>query len=443
MHRNYKKLLTGVVVTGPFLWSGGANASEASTPIASLDESASVLASFDDAVHEAASQSLDVDASDRPLATAAPASASRLMDEFETADSPELETLLPETNTLTKSQIALVNPLQPALENRPVVSPVEEPNREVAAIAAYQEISAASFANQNTTTTETLLPVGQVTSTSLYEAEIAQSTNDASPPLSDEEISDDEISDEEIRQQLLITPNAAEPAADLDVLDRRPQPIPSSSFITPNAYGADWGDVYFGAAGTTEDSGDDGLDASASLGAGFGNAVDSVGVELNVGIISIDGFADDGSVGIKVHKLFPRANNLGVAVGWTNAVKWGAAKRAEDTIYGVVTQRFDLRPNQENSMPLTASLGVGTGTFRSTGAIEAGDNAPNVFGSVGLRVVPRVSLVSSWSGSALGLAASAAPFRAPVVFTVGVSDLTDNTDAGTQFVGGLGYSLGF
>ena len=250
------------------------------------------------------------------------------------------------------------------------------------------------------------------------------------------------LSDQEIREQLLTTPNPAE-APDLDVLDRRPQPVPSSTFITPNAYGADWGDFYIGTAGATEDT-PDGLDGSASVGAGFGNAVDNVGVELNVGIISIDGFADDGTVGLKVHKLFPRANNLGVAVGWDNPVKWGAARQAKDTFYGVVTQQFALRPNKDNPMPLTTSLGIGTGVYRSNGAIAAGNNAPNVFGSVGLRVIPQVSLISSWSGRALGLGASAAPFRNfPVVLTVGFSDLTDNTGDGTQFVGGLGYSFGF
>ena len=255
------------------------------------------------------------------------------------------------------------------------------------------------------------------------------------------------LSDQEIREQLLTTPNTTE-APEIDVLDRRPQPVPSSTFITPNAYGADWGDFYVGSAGATERTnggtdGNDGIDGSIAAGMGFGNAARNVGVELNVGVINIDNFAADGTVGFKVHRVFPEANNLGVAVGWSNAVKWGDARRDEDTIYGVVTQRFDLRPNRDNSMPLTTSLGVGTGAFRSTGAIEAGDNAPNVFGSVGLRVIPQVSLVSSWSGSALGLAASAAPFNFPVVLTAGVSDLTGNTEEGAQFVGGLGYSFGF
>ena len=248
------------------------------------------------------------------------------------------------------------------------------------------------------------------------------------------------LSDEEIRQQLLINPNQVDP--NIDVLDRNPQPIPSSTFITPNAYGASWGDAYIGVAGTTEDT-DDGLDGSAGVGVGFGNPVNNVGVEVNVGVISLDGFADDGIAGFKVHKVFPRANNLAVAVGWANPIKWGAANDEEDTFYGVATQRFNLRPNKANPLPLTASLGVGTGEFRSNGAIAAGDNAPNVFGSVGLRVIPRVSLISSWTGSGLGLAASAAPFNAPFVITLGASDVTDNTDRGTQFNGSIGYSFNF
>ncbi|MEO1447399.1 MAG: hypothetical protein AAFV46_14430, partial [Cyanobacteria bacterium J06635_11] len=117
---------------------------------------------------------------------------------------------------------------------------------------------------------------------------------------------------------------------------------------------------------------------------------------------------------------------------------------AEDTFYGVVTKRFDLAPNsRSNRLPLTTSIGVGTGVYRSTGAIAAGSNDPNIFGSLGLRVIPEVSLISSWDGSGLGLAASTAPFDFPMVLTLGVADITDNTSDGTQFQGSLGYSFSF
>lgn len=217
--------------------------------------------------------------------------------------------------------------------------------------------------------------------------------------------------------------------------------VPASSFGTPTAYGANGGDAFIAVAGIT-DGDRDSTDGSMSLGVGFGDAVDSVGVELNAGIISLDGFAEDGQVGIKVHKIFPEAD-MAVAVGWSNPITWGAANDAKDTIYGVVTKRFDLQPDQSHPMPLTISGGVGTGNFRSLGAIAADSNDPNVFGSVGLQVNPDVSVVSSWTGRALNVGVSAAPFDFPLVVTAGAADITDNTTEGPRFSASVGYGFQF
>lgn len=303
-------------------------------------------------------------------------------------------------------------------------------------------------ASQSVTPMEPAIPLSTVVRFSSVNAQAAQRLevqnqavqNQEAPALQVSQAIEDTfapLSDEEIRQQLLIDPN-------LDVADllEGPQAVPSSSFLTPSAYGADWREGYVGISGSTVD-GEREVDGSINFGVGFGDAVDNVGVELNAAIISLDGFAEDGSVGFKLHKTFPQLNNLAVALGWSNPLTWGAAQDAQDTFYGVVTQRYDLQPNRRNTLPLTASVGVGTGTFRSTGAIAAGDNSPNLFGSVALRVIPQVSVISSWSGSALGLAVSAAPFDAPFVVTAGVSDITDNTVNSTQFVGSMGYSFKF
>ena len=245
----------------------------------------------------------------------------------------------------------------------------------------------------------------------------------------------------DLRQRLLIDPDAQ---LDPTVPVEFPQAVPSSTFLVPSAYGADWGDAYIGVAGSTGGDQTRRTDGSAALGFGFGDAVRNVGLEVGVGIISLDGFADDGIVGFKLHKVFPQAGNLAVAAGWTNPIKWGNANDAEDTFYGVATKQFSLRPNAANQMPLTTSLGVGTGTFRSIGAIDADDNGVNVFGSAGLRVLPQLSVISSWNGTGLGLAASVVPIRRiPFVLTLGVSDVTGNTDEGAQFQGSAGYAFRF
>ena len=240
------------------------------------------------------------------------------------------------------------------------------------------------------------------------------------------------MSDDEIRRMLLIDPTS--------FLDRQIA-APSSGFLTPTAYGADNRDAYIGVAGVASGNNSD-LDGSASAGIGLGDANSNVGVELNAAIISLrDDFAQDGSIGVKLHRYFRDAGNFAVAVGWSNVLKWGAAENAEETFYGVVTRRFDLSADRQ--LPLTASVGLGTGSFRSQSAIDDDENTPNLFGSLSLRVLPQVSVISSWTGRSLGLAASAAPFSFPLVLTAGFSDATDRTTAGTRFQGSLGYSVNF
>ncbi|MEO0348696.1 MAG: hypothetical protein AAF282_01450 [Cyanobacteria bacterium P01_A01_bin.15] len=281
------------------------------------------------------------------------------------------------------------------------------------------------------------LPAADI-STAVIEPPVEQELQLSQAPVQDssgvvgDSFRPDDLTDEELRQGLSVE-NPTFPTS---------PPSPASSFGTPSAYGANAGDAFVGLAGITDGKRSD-TDGSMSLGVGFGDAVDDVGVELNAGIISLDGFAEDGQIGIKVHKIFPEADNLAVAVGWTNPITWGAADSAEETFYGVVTKSFDLRPEESNTMPLTVSGGIGTGSFRSTGAIAAGTNAPNFFGSVGLRVIPELSLVSSWTGSALNMGISAAPFDVPLVLTAGVTDVTSNTNEGDRFSASIGYGFQF
>jgi hypothetical protein len=86
---------------------------------------------------------------------------------------------------------------------------------------------------------------------------------------------------------------------------------------------------------------------------------------------------------------------------------------------------------------------VGTGSFRSTGAIASGDNAPNVFASLGVVLIPQISLASSWTGSQWNLGMGVAPFRVPLTFTLGFTDVTDNTVNGAGFNINAGYSIKF
>ena len=226
---------------------------------------------------------------------------------------------------------------------------------------------------------------------------------------------------------------------------RTPRPTPGTTFGTPSAYGANWRQAFVGTSGIIDLGGAGRTDGSFSVGTGFGNSVSSLGVEVSMSVTSVSAgdFGDSGSFGVKLHKIIPSTGGLGLAVGWSNALDWGDTRDAEETVYGVASKTFALRPDSTNRLPLSASVGVGTGSFRSTGAIAAGDNAPNVFASLGVVLIPQVSLASSWTGSQWNLGMGVAPFRVPLTFTLGFTDVTDNTVNGSGFNINAGYSISF
>lgn len=225
------------------------------------------------------------------------------------------------------------------------------------------------------------------------------------------------------------------------------RPAAGLTFGTPTAYGAGWRQAFFSVSALF-DLGGPGRDAdgSFSLGTGFGNPLSDVGLEVSLGITSteFEDFADSGSVGFKLHKIIPNTEGLGVAIGWSNALDWGDTRDASETIYGVASKFFFLDPNsEENRLPLLVSLGVGTGSFRSLGAIRAGDNDLNVFGSLGLLIQPEFSVTSSWTGSQLNLGVGFAPFTVPLTFSAGIYDITGNTENGAGFNLNAGYAWEF
>jgi hypothetical protein len=212
---------------------------------------------------------------------------------------------------------------------------------------------------------------------------------------------------------------------------------PASSAGTPTAYGASWRQAFIGGGLYFPFDGD--VDGSLSVGFGLGDPIKSAGLEVAFNIISVGGqeanfgdFGESGTVGFKLHRYVTK--DTAVAVGWSNAIKWGDADIPQETIYGVVTQKFDK---------LTVSLGLGSGAYRSKGGRSVGDNDPNFFGSLGYRFIPQASLISSWTGSAFNVGASFVPFKnTPLVINTIFTDVTDNLNS-AGFSLTAGYSIQF
>ena len=229
-------------------------------------------------------------------------------------------------------------------------------------------------------------------------------------------------------------------------------PAPGLSFGAPSAYGAGNGSVFIGISYGAD--GQDGLftfynkdddkvaDGSMNFGFGIGDP-NKLAAEISVGIISMacqDGsscFGADGTMGVKLHKKLEGQFIDGVGLGYSDLVRWGEASDFA-TIYGVASK--DIKINQKDGL---ISLGIGTGSFRTKSDIDSNKNNPNLFGGVGVKLSPRLSIASSWNGSTLGAGFGISPFDFPLSVSAGVTDITNVNGKGYQYSINIGYSYTF
>jgi S-layer homology domain len=182
-----------------------------------------------------------------------------------------------------------------------------------------------------------------------------------------------------------------------------PAPVnaPVGGITTPSGFGANWGDVFFG-AGYQEripvvgrgPGGPDQLGIGAGL--GLGDARNAIGLEASYSTSSGGNtrLLDRGNVNFKLHKLL--GENVSAAVGWENAISGGytPANNPGSTLYGVVT---GVLPVGDTSN-FTASIGVGNGRFRNFGDIVTDTSRVNVFGSLGFRASENFALAADYNG---------------------------------------------
>ena len=233
---------------------------------------------------------------------------------------------------------------------------------------------------------------------------------------------------------------------------KKEPPAPGLSFGVPSAYGASDNSVFLGISYGS--SSRDGLftfynsnnekvaDGSMNFGVGIGDP-NQLAAEVSVGIISIacqngsSCFGADGTAGLKIHKKVDSPLISGIGLGYSDLVRWGGASDFA-TIYGVASKDFKIS-NKEALL----SLGIGSGGFRTKADIDSNKNNPNLFGGIGVKLAPRLSLASSWNGSTLGSGFGISPFDIPVSVSAGVTDITDVNGKGMQYSINIGYSFSF
>jgi hypothetical protein len=217
---------------------------------------------------------------------------------------------------------------------------------------------------------------------------------------------------------------------------------PVITIMTPSGGGASWGTIGIGIGVQNRTRYTDSSDGVIGIGFGVGNPRENLGVQVGIALVdTTDPFAD-GTIGIKLHRYI--TDNLTMAVGFQDLVSWGEPDDAF-SVYGVATQKFTL--NDDRTEPFSeihASLGFGTGPFRSESDIREDVDSVGIFGSLAVRVLEPLSTVVEWTGQDLTLGLSFVPFREiPLVIIPAVTDITGSAGDGTRFVFGVGYNFSF
>jgi len=241
-----------------------------------------------------------------------------------------------------------------------------------------------------------------------------------------------------IRQQLLIRPITTQTQ---NVFIKRIY-TPSLNAGTPVGFGLETGDAFIGIFGSTAGRLRDTVDGSVSMGTGLGDASKYLALEGVFNINSIRNFGSNGSFDLKVHRIVYEDfyRQIGVAVGWTNFANYGTnAGGTPSSVYGAATISQLTDPeNLDSPKPLIATLGLGGGTYRKS----TSNGGVGVFANLGYQFAPQWGASTAWSGQGLNFGVGFLPDpTVPLNITLTYSDVTNNSDAGTQLI--LGVSYGF
>ncbi len=242
-----------------------------------------------------------------------------------------------------------------------------------------------------------------------------------------------------IRQQLLIRPITPPTQSVFKQIY-----TPSLNAGTPVAFGLQTGDAFISVVGATAGRLRDTVDGSISIGAGLGDASQYVAVEGVFNINSIRNFGSNGSFDLKVHRLIYQddARQAAIAVGWTNFGNYGSnAGGTPSSVYGAATISQLTNPNNaENPQPIVATIGVGGGTYRKSTSTDG----VGVFANVGYQFDPQWGVSTAWSGQGLNFGLGFLPdVTFPLNLTLTYSDVTNNSNAGTQVIFGVSYGFNY
>lgn len=213
---------------------------------------------------------------------------------------------------------------------------------------------------------------------------------------------------------------------------------PAATLFAPTAYGAEQGTFFAGLGAVNRWPGDHTADGFALAGFGLGDA-DRYFALQTTAIVDDLGFREDhfghnGTVGFQLWRWIN--SNTAIAIGAANAIPWGpdknifSFKRLNASYYGVLTHIFNLRPHSIDPLPLTTSVGYGTGAYGNNVFTHQKGNESAPFVSAALRIIPKVSLIGDYTDKIVSTGISVVPLlRYPFMFSVYATNIAGSNRA--------------
>ena len=198
---------------------------------------------------------------------------------------------------------------------------------------------------------------------------------------------------------------------------------PGVAASSPVGFGPNQGDIFAGLGYQASTGVDGAQDGALSVGAGFLNGNDKVGIEAVLTSLSTlrSGFGSRMVGAVKVHKTI---QDWGLGLGVEGFYLNGNDFDTKPSVYVAATRGFHVNRGAEYFSRGTINFGLGNGRFQQIEDFRNGDNGVWFFASSSIKINYFSSAIIDYTGAQVNLALSFSPLKKiPLVITPSLNDV--------------------
>lgn len=183
-----------------------------------------------------------------------------------------------------------------------------------------------------------------------------------------------------------------------------------------------------------------GRDGDIVAGYSIGNPIDAASLTFGVALTGIDPLGDAGAFSLSASRLLRAGGTSATYFGASasNLAAWGASADRSEAYSAYVSHLVGVRVGAAIEVPMQFTIGVGTDVTREEGGTSG--LSDGLFAGIGVGVTEHISTSLSATQTQVNMGATISLPSAGVSATVGLLDVTDNTDR-RQFSLSVGFGF--